>query len=106
VFTIRGLGVDQRVCGRVGYVGYVLVVEDSDIGSYDRLRELCLEYGLVAIRNDNAGKWELGALAPGSDWEYVRVAQVSDMDMFYTPWRLVEKRIVTSILDRSFNGHG
>jgi hypothetical protein len=78
---------------------------DSDIGSYDRLRELCLEYGLVAIRNDNAGKWELGALAPGSDWEYVRVAQVSDMDMFYTPWRLVEKRTVSAILDRSFNDH-
>ena len=25
-------------------------------------------------------------------------------DMFYTPWRLVEKRITSSILDRSFRG--
>lgn len=77
---------------------------DNDIGSYDRLRELCIEYGLVAIRNDNAGKWELALPASGSVWEYVRVAQVSDMDMYYTPWRLVEKRITASILDRSFSG--
>jgi hypothetical protein len=74
----------------------------DDIGCYDRLRELCIEYGLVAIRNDNAGKWELALPASGSEWEYVRVAQVSDMDMYYTPWRLVEKRIITTILNRSF----
>jgi hypothetical protein len=79
---------------------------DWDIGSYDRLRELCREYGLVAIRDDKRRKWVLGTLAPGSDWEYVRVAQVSDMDLFYTPWRLIEKRTVSAILDRSFNDHG
>ena len=78
---------------------------DGDIGNYDRLRELCREYGLVAIRDDNSAKWVLGTLAPGSDWEYVRVAQVSDMDLHYTPWRLVEKRTVTAILDRSFTDH-
>jgi hypothetical protein len=76
---------------------------DNDIGCYDRLRELCIEWGLVAIRNDNAGKWELALPASGSEWEYVRVAQVSDMDMYYTPWRLVEKRITASILERSFS---
>ena len=79
---------------------------DYDIGSYDRLRELCREYGLVAIRDDNALRWVLGTLVPGSDWEYVRVAQVTDMDLFYTPWRLVEKRTVSAILDRSFTDHG
>lgn len=76
-----------------------------DIGSYDRLRELCREYGLVAIRDDNSSKWVLGTLATGSDWEYVRVAQVTDMDLFYTPWRLIEKRTVSAILDRIFTSH-
>lgn len=76
----------------------------GDIGTHDRLRELCIEYGLVAIRNDNAGKWDLALPMSGSVWEYVRIAQVTDMDMFYTPWRLVEKRITETILDRSFSG--
>jgi hypothetical protein len=78
---------------------------DWDVGCYDRLRELCREYGLVAIRDDNSSKWVLGTLAPGSDWEYIRVAQVTDMDLFYTPWRLIEKRTVSAILDRSFTSH-
>jgi hypothetical protein len=81
------------------------VTGDWDIGSYDRLRELCKEYGLVAIRDDISARWVLGTLAPGSDWEYVRVAQVSDLDMLYTPWRLVEKRTVSAILDQSFTSH-
>ncbi len=80
-----------------------MALTPDDIGCYDRLRELCIEYGLVAIRNDNSGKWELALPVSGSEWEYTRVAQVSDMDMFYTPWRLVEKRITISILDQSFN---
>jgi hypothetical protein len=80
-----------------------MALTPDDIGCYDRLRELCIEYGLVAIRNDNSGKWELALPVSGSGWEYTRVAQVSDMDMFYTPWRLVEKRITISILDQSFN---
>ena len=74
----------------------------DDIGSYDRLRELCREWGLVAIRDDNAGKWELAFPVPGSEWEYTRVTQVSDMDIYYMPWRLVEKLITESILARSF----
>lgn len=74
----------------------------DDIGGYSQLEELCIEYGLVAVRNDGAGKWDLALPRPGSSWEYVRVAQVSHMDLYYTPWRLLEKRITTSILDQSF----
>lgn len=64
-----------------------------------KLRELCDEYGLIAVRDDAMGRWDLVGPSPESEWEYARVARVTDVEMVYTPWRLVEKRVVAMILE-------
>jgi hypothetical protein len=70
--------------------------------AYDtvRLESICASLGLTAMRDEGMSRWYIGMRYGGCFW--TRILTVSDMEMLYTPWTVIEKRIVAAVMDESF----
>lgn len=70
--------------------------------AYDtvRLEWICNDLGLTAMRDEGMSRWYIG-MRYGS-WSWTRILTVSDMEMLYTPWAVIEKKIVSAVMEESF----
>lgn len=60
------------------------------------LKKLCAEFGMLCIRHDRKDKWyvvrDLNVLVC-----------ISDFSLAFERWSLIEKRIMTYVIDRTFS---
>ena len=70
--------------------------------AYDtvRLESICADLNLIAMRDEGVSRWHIG-MKFGS-WSWVRILSLSDMEMLYTPWEVIEKRIVSAVMEENF----
>ena len=70
--------------------------------AYDtvRLKTICTELGLIAMRDEGVSRWHIGMKSGG--WSWTRILSLSDMELMYTPWAVIEKRIVSTVMEENF----
>jgi hypothetical protein len=69
--------------------------------AYDtvRLESICNDLGLIAMRDEAVSRWHIGMRC---GWSWVRILSSSDTEILYTPWAVIEKRIVSAVIEENF----
>jgi hypothetical protein len=72
--------------------------------AYDavRLEAICNDLGLIAMRDEGVSRWHIGMRCGDGSWSWVRILSLSDMELLYTPWSVIEKRIVSAVMEENF----
>jgi hypothetical protein len=65
-----------------------------------KLESICNNLGLIAMRDEGSSRWYIG-MKSGS-WSYVRITSVSDFQIMFTSWGVIEKQILEAVMRENF----
>lgn len=68
--------------------------------NFEKLKNFCKDSNIIAVRYPERNRWDLAILS--GEWGYKRITSVSDSEINFVPWRLLEKRLLALLMELSF----